>query len=159
MERARAVEIIEAYGGYPAAWPADERAAAEVMVAHDATLAAMVEEARAIDRVLRDWACALVPATEADADAAAHAALAAVRPAPAVARWLPRAAAGGLLAASLAVGAILLSRPDRVPTPAERPAGVEIAFAALPGEDAEAAQDMLVWGSVFTPTPAEETVL
>jgi hypothetical protein len=159
MERTRAIEIIEAYGGYPAAWPDDERAAAEALVARDAALAAMVKDARAIDRVLRDWACALVPATEADADTAARAALASLRPAPVVPRWLPRAAAGGLLAASVAIGAILLARPDALPTPLGQPAHVEIAFAALPGEDAEAAQDMLVWGSVFTPTPAEETVL
>lgn len=163
MERTRAIEIIEAYGGYPAAWPDEERAGVEALVAADNELQARVAEARAIDRVLRDWACELVPATDDEADAAAHAALIEVKRVPMARRWWPRAAAGGLLAASLAIGAIMLSRPDAVPTPAAisepQPREVEIALAALPGENAEAAQDMLVWGSVFTPTPAEETIL
>ena len=159
MERTRAIEIIEAYGGHPAAWPDAERAAAEALVAEDIRLRTMMTEARELDRVLRDWACELVAATEVDAMAAADAALAA-RAEPPGRRWLPRAAFGGLLAASLAVGALLVARPDAVPPPAiARPQGVQVALAALPGENAEAAQDMLVWGSVFTPTPAEETVL
>lgn len=160
MERARVIGIIEAYGGSPAAWPEDERAAAERLALSDAALLAMMNEARGVDRLLRDWACELVPATDADADAAAERALREAHASGAPRRWWMRAAFGGAIAASLAIGAVLLSRPDAVPgsAPAAPPA-VQVALGELPGEDAQAAHDMLVWGNVFTPTPEEEMVL
>jgi len=160
MERARVIEIIEAYGGSPAAWPEDERAAAERLAMSDSALIAMMNDARSLDRLLRDWACELVPASDADADAAAQRALGDVYRSGAPRRWWMRAAFGGAIAASLAIGAVFLSRPDGVPGPAPaEPAAVQVALGELPGEDAEAAHDMLVWGSVFTPTPEEEMVL
>jgi hypothetical protein len=160
MERGRVIEIIEAYGGYPAAWPEDERAAAERLALSDASLAALMSDAREVDRMLRDWACELVPATDADADAAADRALAEAYRSGAPRRMWMRAAFGGAIAASLAIGAVLLSRPDAVPTPATSPQpAVQVALGELPGEDAQAAHDMLVWGNVFTPTPEEEMVL
>ncbi len=160
MERGRVIEIIEAYGGYPAVWPEDERAAAEQLAMSDASLIAMMNDARAVDRLLRDWACELVPATDADADAAAERALAEDYRSAAPRRWWMRAAFGGAIAASLAIGGVLLSRPDAVPGPAPvEPPAVQVALGDLPAEDAQAAHDMLVWGNVFTPTPEEEMVL
>lgn len=165
MERARVIGIIEAYGGSPAAWPKDERAAAERLALSDTALLAMMNEARGVDRLLRDWACELVPATDADADAAAERALGEAHGGSgAPRRWWMRAAFGGAIAASLAIGAVLLSRPDAVPGPAPAaPPAVQVALGELPGElpgeDAQAAHDMLVWGNVFTPTPEEEMVL
>jgi hypothetical protein len=160
MERARVIEIIEAYGGSPAAWPEDERAAAERLALSDAALIGMMNDARAVDRLLRDWACELVPASDADADAAAERALAEAYRSGAPRRWWMRAAFGGAIAASLAIGAVLLSRPDAVPGPAPAAAPkVQVALGDLSGEDAQAAHDMLVWGNVFTPTPEEEMVL
>jgi hypothetical protein len=160
MERGRVIEIIAAYGGSPAAWPADERAAAERLAMSDTALIAMMNDARSVDRLLRDWACALVPASDADAGAAAERALGEIYRSGAPRRWWMRAAFGGAIAASLAIGAVLLSRPDAVPTPAKAPqSAVQVALRELPGEDAQAAHDMLVWGNVFTPTPEEEMVL
>ncbi|MEA3539011.1 MAG: hypothetical protein U9R73_07775 [Pseudomonadota bacterium] len=160
MERGRVIEIIEAYGGYPAAWPEDERAAAERLTLSDAALTALMNDAREVDRLLRDWACELVPTTDAEADAAADRALAEACRSGAPRRMWMRAAFGGAIAASLAIGAVLLSRPDAVPTPATSPQPtVQVALGELPGEDAQAAHDMLVWGNVFTPTPEEEMVL
>ncbi|MBB4631864.1 hypothetical protein [Sphingosinicella soli] len=161
MERARVIEIIAAYGGYPAAWPPEERAAAERLVLSDAPLAAAMNEARGVDRLLRDWACELVPATDAEADAAADRALAEAYLSGAPRRMWMRAAFGGAIAASLAIGAVLLSRPDAVPGPAapDAPPPVQVALGDPLGEDAQAAHDMLVWGNVFTPTPEEEMVL
>lgn len=156
MERTRVIEIVEACGGYPAAWPEDERAAAEAVVAGDAGLARIIDDAKTLDRVLRDWARELVPTTMEEADKAAARALDGERYRT-PRRWLPRAAMGGALAASLALGAVLLSRPDPVTPPS--PAARQIALGGAPGENVEAAQDMLVWGSVFTPTPEEEMVL
>lgn len=160
MERGRVIEIIEAYGGSPAAWPEDERAAAERLAMTDSALIALMNDARSVDRLLRDWACELVPTTDAEADAAAERALAEVYRSGAPRRWWMRAAFGGAIAASLAIGAVLLSRPDAVPTPVQSPKpAVQVALGELPGEDAQAAHDMLVWGNVFTPTPEEEMVL
>lgn len=159
MERARVIEIIEAYGGHPAAWPETERAAASLVADRDAGLTQMMAEARQIDLVLRDWARELVPVNHVEADAAA---LKAMYDGSEVKRrrWLPAAAMGGALAASLAVGAMWLPRPDTAaPVAPKTGEGMQIAFNGLPGEDAEAAQDMLVWGSIFTPTPEEEMVL
>ena len=154
MERTRVIEIIEAYGGHSAAWPDDERAAAAALAAGDFSLTRMIEEARALDRGLRDWAHELLPTTIEAADRAALRALATVK-AQTQRRWLPRTALGGALAASLAIG-VLLSRPES-PRPATPAA--QIAMRGLPGENAAAAQDMLVWSSVFTPTPEEEAML
>ena len=159
MERGRVIEIIEAYGGSPAAWPEDERAAAERLAMSDSALIAMMNDARSVDRLLRDWACELVPTTDAEADAAAQRALAEAYRSGAPRRWWKRAAFGGAIAASLAIGAVLLSRPDAVPGPAPVTPAVQVALGELPGEDAQAAHDMLVWGNVFTPTPEEEMVL
>lgn len=160
MERGRVIEIIEAYGGSPAAWPEDERAAAERLAMSDSALIAMMNDARSVDRLLRDWACELVPASDADADAAAERALGEVYRSGAPRRWWMRAAFGGAIAASLAIGAVLLSRPDAVPGPAPvAQPKVQVALGDLSGEDAQAAHDMLVWGNVFTPTPEEEMVL
>ena len=160
MERGRVIEIIEAYGGSPAAWPEDERAAEERLAMSDSALIAMMNDARSVDRLLRDWACELVPASDADADAAADRALAEAYRSGAPRRWWMRAAFGGAIAASLAIGAVLLSRPDAVPGPAPvAQPKVQVALGDLSGEDAQAAHDMLVWGNVFTPTPEEEMVL
>ena len=103
MERGRVIEIIEAYGGYPAAWPEDERAAAERLALSDAALIALMNDAREVDRMLRDWACELVPTTDADADAAADRALAEAYRSGAPRRMWMRAAFGGAIAASLAI--------------------------------------------------------
>lgn len=159
MNRTRIIEIIEAYGGYAAAWPDDERDEAAAFAAGDFGLCTMIEDAKALDRDLRDWACELLPTTAAEADAAATRALAdgaAVHP---VRRWLPRAAVSGALAASLAVGAILFTRSPSTPVGTVTLPETALALGRLPGENVEAAQDMLVWGSVFTPTPEEEMVL
>jgi hypothetical protein len=75
----------------------------------------------------------------------------------------PGALVGGAVAASLALAAVLL-RPGPAVTPTEvatagDPAGVELALNELGDEQAGAADDMLVWASVFTPTPEEESVI
>jgi hypothetical protein len=152
MDRQRVIKIIEAYGGHAAMWPAAERAEAEALARGDAGLAERIEEAKAVDVLLRDWACALVPTTAAEADAAAERALVDVRR-PVRRRWVGGAMTGGVLAASLALGAVLLPGSP-FETSSEQTAAVDPT-----SEQALAANDMLVWGTVFTPTPQEEIVL
>ena len=130
----RAAEIIAAYGGDPARWPDAERAAALAAVAADPALAGVFAAARALDDDLTGWARRPVRG----GDAVSAAAVAMRRP-PTVLRW----AAGGGIAASLAVAVVLF-------TPAQTPIPVA-ALDAIPDETA--------FAQVFTPTPDEESVL
>ncbi len=155
MKRERLTEIIEAYGGDPVRWPADERPAAEALIRGDAQFERMAAEALRLDALLHEWASAEVPVSAAAADAAAKHVLA--RPKPT--RWLPAAVFGGAVAASLAIATLLQPSPEApVPAPAMA-VGPQMAQGDLPEDVIETAHDMLVWGSVFTPTPEEEMVL
>jgi hypothetical protein len=164
MKRERVSEIISVYGGFPVAWPPEERAVAEALVAGDSGLRAEMHAAQALDRMLTDWARSPFPVSDADADAAAVRALGVPVEPNRRSGWLfPGALVGGAVAASLALAAVLL-RPGPAATPtvvatAGDPAGVELALNELGDEQAGAADDMLVWASVFTPTPEEESVI
>jgi hypothetical protein len=52
MDRERFEHLLAAYGGDFRRWPAEERAAAAVVVAQDAGVAAAVADAQALDRAL-----------------------------------------------------------------------------------------------------------
>ena len=56
MNRDRAAEIIAAYGGDPARWPAAERAAALQLTLDDRALGVVRRDALALDAVLTAWA-------------------------------------------------------------------------------------------------------
>jgi len=152
MDRTRVQEIIAAYGADVARWPADEREAAQALMARDAELRADFDRASALDSDILAWAKVAVSADDVAATAAADRALAAL---PAPRRWWPTAVAGGSIAAALMVAALVL--------PSERGTsdGVQVAQAtpAAPVQTAQVAQDLQVWASVFTPTPEEESVI
>lgn len=147
MDRTRAQEIIAAYGADVARWPADEREAAQMLMARDAVLRAEFEAAAALDSDIMTWAASPEPTEDHVATAAADRALASL---PAPRRWWPAAMLGGSIAASLMVAALIL--PLEPQTPAATPP-------AAPTQTAQVAQDLQVWASVFTPTPEEESLI
>lgn len=147
MDRARAQEILAAYGADSACWPEGERAALTALLAADADLRAEAETAAALDRMLGVWAVPLA-SDDLAATRAADAALAAL---PAPRRWWPTAALGGSVAAALGAGALLLTPAQVAEAPA--PAPVQIAAAD------HVSYDAAVTALVFTPTPEEESLI
>src|SRR5690606_29804832 len=55
MNLARLKTILEAYGALPDCWPAEERAAAEMLVARSTEARAALAQARALDESLAVW--------------------------------------------------------------------------------------------------------
>lgn len=55
MDEQRLVAILDAYGGDPARWPADEREAALGLLGRSSRLQALREEALRLDASLDDW--------------------------------------------------------------------------------------------------------
>ena len=156
MDRTRVLEIIAAYGADAARWPADEREAAQALVAKDAALQAELDAAAAIDAELSAWAAAPIAVSDIDATAAADAALAR---APVPRRWWPTAVLGGSVAAALVAAVAIL--PTSTREPSGEPAQVAQAMtpAAAPIQTAQIEQDVQLWGSVFTLTPEEESLI
>lgn len=153
MDRTRAQEIIAAYGADVTRWPAAEREAVQALVARDASLRAELAAAAALDGDLALWAMVPVRADDLAATAAADAALARL---PAPRRWLPAAAIGGSIAASLVAAVLIL------PSAGSDPAPVQVAEATpvvAPVQTAQVAQDVQLWGTVFTLTPEEESLI
>lgn len=152
MDRTRVEEIIAAYGADVTRWPADERAAAQALVAQDAKLSAAFEAAAALDADLLEWARTPVLVADTAASAAADRALA---NASGPLRWWRVAIAGGSMAATVAALAVLLPSKTRLsePTPVAQTAP------ANSTQTVQVAQDLQVWSSVFTPTPEEESVI
>ena len=156
MNRTRAQEIIAAYGADVARWPSAEREAAQRLIAGDPTLRSELDVAAALDGELSVWAMVPLHASDVEATAAADAALARL---PAPRRWFPAAMLGGSIAASLLAAVIILpSSSGDVPSSV----APQIAAAtppAAPVQTAQVAQDVQLWGSVFTLTPEEESLI
>lgn len=156
MDRTRVLEIIAAYGADAARWPADEREAAQALVAKDAALQAELDAAAAIDAELSAWAAAPIAVSDIDATAAADAALARV---PVQRRWWPTAVLGGSVAAALVAAVAIL--PTSTGERSGEPTQVAQATTspAAPIQTAQIEQDVQLWGSVFTLTPEEESLI
>lgn len=153
MDRTRAQDIIAAYGADVARWPAAEREAAHALLTRDPALRAELAAAAALDADLAIWAMVPVPADDVAASAAADAAL---RQLPSPRRWLPAAAVGGSIAASLLAVVLWL------PSTAGDTAPTQLADATpvtAPVQTAQVAQDVQLWGTVFTLTPEEESLI
>lgn len=135
-------DLIQTYGADTARWPAEDRDAALATVAADPVLQSMLQEARALDLLLGEWASRTPVRSDADAVAARI-----LRPA---ARWPRVAGVGGLVAAAVAA-AVFMATPKPVATPAT----VQVTAA-----DAARAQarDTADFATLFTPTPEEETL-
>jgi len=120
MDAHRLDQILEAYGGDPARWPAHERAAAEALLASAPELRARLAAAARLDALL-----AAVPAIEAPSAALRERVLASARPArraPARAAQ-PRSHRTRLryLVAALPLAAGLLLWLARTPAPSPAP--------------------------------------
>lgn len=63
MELARLAGILDAYGADPSRWPADERVAAETLIARSPEAASLREDAAALD-MLMDQSAAPAPSPE-----------------------------------------------------------------------------------------------
>ncbi len=155
MDRTRVQEIIAAYGADVARWPKQEREAAQALMAHDAGLRAEFDAAAALDSDIMAWAMAPLAAEDHAATAAADRALA---NAPAPRRWWPSLIAGGSIAASLMVAALVLPS-DRKSTDSVQVAQTTPSVQTTPVQTAQVQQDLQVWAAVFTPTPEEESVI
>ena len=145
MDRNRALEIIAACGGDPLRWPAGERAALTALIADDAGLRAAQVDAAPLDAALVAWGAAEIAGGQAET--AADAALAAL---PGPQRWWGVAAAGGALAASVAL-AIAVLPPQVTPTVPTRP--VPTVTADVPAAVTVAKPDMQVVAAPPTATP------
>lgn len=154
MDRTRVLEIIAAYGADTARWPATERDAAQALVAEDAATQAEFDAAAALDAELSAWAAVPVAVSDIDATVAADAALAR---APVQRRWWPTAVLGGSVAAALVVAVAILPTPSGEQS--GRPTQVAQTTAAAPVQTAQIEQDVQLWGSVFTLTPEEESLI
>ncbi len=173
MDRNRALEIIAAYGGDPLRWPPQEQAALTALIAGDAGLQAAQASAVTLDAMLVAWGAYKIE--DGKAEVAADAALAAL---PAPRRWWGAAAAGGALAASVAL-ALAMMPPQAKPVVTTRPApavtadataavtaakpAVQVASvpAATPKAAAAARTDAeaLAYAMLFTETPEEESTI
>ena len=156
MDRTRVLEIIAAYGADTARWPAAEREAAQALVAQDAALQAELDAAAALDTQLTAWAMAPFAVGDLEATMAADAALA---KAQAPRRWWPTAVLGGSVAAALVAAVAIL--PTSIGEPTAEPTQVARATTApaAPVQTAQIEQDVQLWGSVFTLTPEEESLI
>lgn len=138
MNVERADEIIAAYGGDPARWPAEERAAALRLVEADAGLARVRAEASALDADMSSWSqqADVVFDEPGEAHAAAARVLAARPALHPVWRW----AAGTGMAVAVAAG-VIFANPFAAPH-------------VHPLHSA--ASDAAAFAMVFTPTPDED---
>lgn len=168
MTRERALEIIAAYGGDSARWPADERAA--VLAMRDGAVVTAIAEARALDAALDDWALGEVAATFDFAGMAAGAqerpamvvAGAQQRPAMVVAgarqgpnRWL----AGGALAASIAAVVVMMGPMKSGTAPMTATVSTNSPVQSATAKGGAAVSDAEAFASVFTPTVDEEELI
>lgn len=156
MDRTRVLEIIAAYGADATRWPQDERAAAEALLVEDPALRGELAAAAALDAELDAWAKAPVMSDDVMATATADAALAAAPPAR---RWWPGVAVGGSIAASLFAAVLMLPTPSSEPS---APPATQVAQATVPAapvQTAQVEQDVQLWGTVFTLTPEEESLI
>lgn len=152
MNVERAAEIIAAYGGNSARWPADERVAVLRLVGAHVALAPARRDASAFDADLSSWSHDWRGSQNAPGDAAAAAARVlaarcptahvAVRPARPVWRW----AVGTGMAAATAAGVMLT---NLFAAPPHTPVSHSAAYRG-PATDAAA------FAMVFTPTPDED---
>jgi hypothetical protein len=155
MDRTRVLEIIAAYGADVARWPADERDSALALAAEDAALQVKLDAAASLDAELAAWAAAPVAVSDIDATASADAALARV---PVMQRWWPTAVLGGSVAAALVAAVAIL--PTSTGEPSGEPTQVAQSTASgAPIQTAQIEQDVQLWGSVFTLTPEEESLI
>lgn len=155
MDRTRVLEIMAAYGADAARWPANERTAAQALVAEDAALQAELDAAAVLDAELAAWAMAPVAVSDIDATAAADAALAR---APVQRRWWPTAVLGGSVAAALVAAVAILPISTGGPS-GEATQVAQATTPAAPVQTAQIEQDVQLWGSVFTLTPEEESLI
>lgn len=155
MDRTRAQEIIAAYGGDATRWPEAERESALILIAGDAALGADLEAAMRLDRELSAWAMAPVASGDVAATSAADAALASL---PSRRRWLPGVALGGSIAASLLAAVMILpSSTEEAPSASTQIATATPSAALI--QTAQVEQDVQLWGTVFTLTPEEESLI
>lgn len=147
MNVERAAEIIAAYGGDPARWPAQERAAALQLVEADAELNQARRDALSLDNDILDWSqdWTLTQSASDDAAAAATRVLQA-RPVARPERPAWRLAVGTGMAAAIAA-AIVLTSPFTAPVHTR---SAQSAAYRGPASDAAA------FAMVFTPTPDED---
>jgi hypothetical protein len=149
MTRAGALEIIAAYGGDPRRWPDADRPAVLALVG-DPVVAAALGEARTLDAVLVDWARDVAPA-EFDAAAIASAA-----PVAAMRRgWW----AGGMLAAAVAVGLVVLAPSGPGSGPQAPIVATNAAVPSATAAGAELGGDAESFAQVFTPTADEDELI
>ena len=139
MDRTRAAEIIAAYGGDPARWPAGERAAALQLTLDDRALGRARIEAGALDGMMAEWARRDVVGGNAGVATARALAAPVQRPMRSVLRW----AVGSGIAAALAVG-VVLSNPAAAPQ--------RLAKSATTVSDEQA------YAMVFTPTDEDGAI-
>ncbi len=156
MDRNRAQEIIAAYGADAGRWPPAEREAALALIAEDKALRADMDVAASLDRELAVWAMATVRTGDVAATAAADAALAAL---PQPRRWLPTAILGGSIAASLFAAVMILPAPGSDPAPDATQIAQAPVPAAAPIQLAQVEQEVALYGTVFTLTPEEESLI
>lgn len=155
MDRTRAQEIIAAYGADVTRWPAGEREAVQALLARDGELRAEFDAAAALDSDIALWAKLPVGADDLAATAAADAALAAL---PKPRRWLPVTVLGGSIAASLFAAVMILPSSGSDPAPDTAQIAMT-APAAAPVQTAQVERDVELWGTVFTLTPEEESLI
>jgi len=143
MNVERAAEIIAAYGGDAARWPATERDAALQLVEADAGLAQARREASALDVELSGWSQRLsTERDDGDQSGAAAARVLAARPQlRPTARPAWQWAIGTGMAAAIVAGVFLAS------SSVDRPHTL-VAHSA--------ASDAAAFAMVFTPTPDED---
>lgn len=148
MTPERAAEIITAYGGDPARWPAAERAAALALAGRNPALAAALAAARDLDSQLATWALDVPAKDFAPLD------LATPQPRPRLAptRWW---AGAGLAALAAAVtGLAVLAPPPTSQIVADRSANLPIATPASANE-----ADFEAFATLFTPTADEDELI
>lgn len=145
-----ACAILASHGADPARWPAGDRAALLALAASDATVAAALTEAQALDAMLDDWAAA--PAPLASIDTARIVARPQQRPEQPM-TWRP-----ALLAASLAL-VIAVGGWLGVSGQYSGPSETRIAAVAPPSAAVAAGEADLAFAYVFTPTAAEEDLI
>lgn len=157
MTRERALDIIAAYGGDSARWPADERAA--VLAMRDGAVTAAIAEARGLDGMLDDWALGEVAATLdfAAMTAGAQESRAMVRMPERKGPWPSRWLAGGALAASVAAVVVMMGPVRNVPGTATVSTISSVQSATA--KSGAAVSDAEAFASVFTPTVDEEELI
>jgi hypothetical protein len=152
----RAIEIIAAFGAAPARWPEAERAGVLALAGHPAVAAALAD-ARRLDALLVDWACADVAAAPFDAARLIPAAASRVPMAPARRRpWLAASALAAALTAVLALTSIGRMAPDvNTPQVAQNSPLSPVPSALASGEAGSDGD----FAYIFTPTDDEDALI